>query len=693
MSLSLKVNEKEKLVFPSRYALGIITWVSLACAAGTDGREFVIARDGRPAATIVTAQDIEQPFEEGIRNPAVRDLIRIVARMTEAENRPGAALPVVEDAVCFADGPQIHLGLTRFVRLKGIVPDTLPANGYRILMTEENGQPRLVIAGTSRLGTTNGVYDLLSRDLGVVWGMAGDLFEEIPRRATIAVRAADRTTVPAFASVRLRTDEHGWARRNRVEDGSTKLAYTIAGHNIISLFPVSQYRDHPEYYAYHDGKRRIPESEPHTRTMICPSHPDVVRITIEKVRAYFTAHPDVPGFFLCGSDDDAWCECERCAALDTLNRTYGNERQYSESYFTLIDTVGRALLQSHPDRYITAYAYWTTLVPPKSIAHLPSNVAIHLTQDASQHFDSKIAQEDYRLLREWRVKADHICIYEYGNLGWVMPRNFATLSAERIKKLVNMGIESYYSEELPHWPLMAPKVWLTARLLWEPGLDPNATLDTWQAAMFRGSALDMKRFYETLDRSWNETDRRGGWMAGRAKIWEQLAAIDPATRERAWQEITAAFDGAGDEIVRQRIDYIRRGYRFALLLGRAFDAAHRLSPKSTEAEIRSAIQSFDDAMASYHAHIESDPSYGDIYYNGRRFHELMKWSKWDLIACVDGALVARRELYARLIAEEPTFADAYNTVQNRRMAGYLNWARRELDERRIWPAWIKERGK
>jgi hypothetical protein len=203
----------------------------------------------------------------------------------------------------------------------------------------------------------------------------------------------------------------------------------------------------------------------------------------------------------------------------------------------------------------------------------------------------------------------------------------------------------------------------------------------------------MKRFYETLDRAWNETDRRGGWMAGRAKIWEQLAAIDPATRERAWQEITTAYKGARDEIVRQRIDYVRHGYRFALLLARAFDAAHALSPQSTESEIRLVIGSFDDAMASYHADIESDPSYGDIYYNGRRFHELVKWSKWDLIACVDSALVIRPELRARLIAEEPTLADAYNTVQNRRMAGYLKWAARELGVRHIWPAWIEEREK
>jgi hypothetical protein len=348
-------------------------------------------------------------------------------------------------------------------------------------------------------------------------------------------------------------------------------------------------------------------------------------------------------------------------------------------------------MTSHPDRYVTAYAYWTTLVPPKSIAHLPPNVAIHLTQDASQHFDAGIAREDYRILREWRAKADHVCMYEYGNLGWVMPRNYATLSAERIKKLAGLGIATYYSEELPHWPLMAPKVWLTARLLWEPGLDPTATLDAWYAAMFRGSARDMKRFYETLDRSWNETDRRGGWMAGRAKIWEQLAAIDPAARERGWQELTTAYDGAGDETIRRRIDYIRRGYRFALLLGRAFDAAHGLTPQSSEADIRSAIGTFDDAMASYHADIESDPSYGDIYYNGRRFHELLKWSKWDLITCVDSALVARPQLRARLIAEDPTFADAYNTVQNRRMAGYLLWARKELDERHIWPAWIAER--
>jgi hypothetical protein len=663
----------------------ILSVVALVVSSsGAAQQAFTIALDGQPVAKIVTAPDIDRPFDDGVRNQAVRDLIRVVAVMS------GAALPVVQDTLAFNDGPQIHIGQTEFVKRAGLLPTGLPLSGYRIVTTVERGQPRLVVVGATASGTSNGVYDLLTTELGVMWGIDNELFEEIPKRATVALPAIDRIGRPGMPFSIVTGPSQAWQTRNRLSDRSVEYPYSRHGHNMMNFFRISQYGDHPEYYPLVNGARKIPRRDDDTRVQLCFTNPDVIRITIEKLRAYFDANPQVLGYSLCAADDDEYCTCENCAALDSDAPEFRNREIHTDSYFSYIDTVGKALLKTHPGRYISAYAYDATEPPPRWISHLPSNVVVFLTQDATQHFDDQYRREDERILSSWQGTADHVCLYEYPSLGWILPRNHASLVAERIPYLQRSGIAGYYAEGHPHPAHLGPALYLTAKLAWNPALNADTTMDDWYRVMFRESAPQMKRFYVTLDSAWTHADRQGFWFAGSNRMWEEFAAYPPLYREVAWHHLEAALRAASDDVTRRRVEYIRDGHEPAYRVARAFEWAHALTEESSEEDVLRVLTEFDAFMASYFANIESNPAYADVYYRGYRFHERTKWIKLDILRCIDRALANRPDIRQRLLASNATFSEMNDTSQNRRTKGYRLWTNRDMELRGVYPDYISD---
>jgi len=666
-------------MFRAVFAICVFFAASAHAAQG-----FVIARDGRPVAKIVTAPDIDRPFDQGVRNQAVRDLIRVVAIMS------GAPLPAVQDTLAFNDGPQIHIGQTEFVKRERLLAPGLPVGGYRILTTTERGQPRLVIAGATVSGTMNGVYDLLTTELGVVWGIDSPLFEEVPRRSTVALPAIDRVGRSGLPFCMVTGPSLAWQLRNRLSDRGVEYPYSRHGHNMMAFFRISQYRDHPEYYPLVNGQRKIPRQDEDTRVQLCFTNPDVIRITIEKLRAYFDANPTILGYSLCAADDDEYCTCESCARLDQGAPEFRNRRIHTDSYFHYIDAVAKALKQTHPDRYISAYAYDATEPPPRHIPRLPDNVVVFLTQDATQHFDPVYRQEDEAILVAWKRVAAHVCLYEYPSLGWILPRNYTSLVAQRMPYLHCAGIDGLYAEGHPHPAHLAPALYLTAKLAWEPTANADSVMDLWYRAMFRESAPQMQRFYVTLDSAWTHAERRGFWFAGSNRMWEEFAAYPPLYRETAWHHLNAALRAANNDVTRQRVAYIRAGHEPAYRVARAFEWAHALTPESTEEEIMRVLDEFEMFMTTYFTGVEGDPAYSDTYYRGYRFHERTKWIKLDILRCVDRALANRPEVRQRLLETNATFSEMNDTARNRRTVGYRRWTNKSMSERGIYPNFIPD---
>jgi len=612
-----------------------------------DDCRITFVEDGSPHAAVVLASELGP----GVRE-AARDMVRVIALMS------GAALPVFEDGHAPETIPQVHIGPTAFAQKAVPVPEDLPVNGYRIATRLESGTPRLVITGRHATGISHGVYHLLTSELGVLWGVADSIFEDIPQRRTVQVASIDRTERPAFGFRVWSGNDPDWIRRNRIDDGDRALPFYGHGHNLFSILPPSKYGDHPEYYAMLDGERRVPDKDGHTPIQPCLTNPEVIRIAVETVRRFFDENPAVSTFSLCPNDSDKFCECPSCRALDDRTPRYRGRRMNSESYFCFIDAVAGEILKSHPNRYVSAYAYWTTELPPESIRHLPPNVVVYLTQDSSQHFDPNYERRDREILEMWAKKAHHLAVYDYYGLGWFAPRYYPSIVARTLPYLKSVGVKGFYCESYPYWAYTGPQLFLASRLLWDPSLNAKQVLDEWFERMFAGAAPQMRAFYAVLERYWM-TPREGKWFEGLDNIGIHLKRWTPEFREEAWQHINAAYKAAKSTKIRQRVGYVRAGFRLAYLMPRAHELLKELSPESENLEegLRQVAAIVNEAMAVFHTAVESDPTYGPAYYRGERaMRQFMKWKGY-LGNRMSKLLEGKPHLRERLVSEDATIAE------------------------------------
>jgi len=636
---------------------------------------ITLVQDGRSRATIIVAKDAGPNA-----TAAVGDLVRVIAAMS------GAALPVVEDGNARLAGPQIHVGQTAFVKEAGLVPADLPMNGYRIATVHAPAVPRLVIAGAGSLGTSHGVYDFLTNVLGVMWGMADPLFEDIPQRRTVAVSWLDRTERPAFGFRVFSGNDPTWVRRNRIDDGSRSLPYYGHGHNLFNVIPPEKYGDHPEYFAFIDGKRRVPERRDGSGPQPCLTNPDVIRITIETVRQFFDENPQYSTFSLCPNDSDKFCQCPSCLALDEGMERYRGRRMTSDSYFYYIDAVAKELLKTHPNRYVGVYAYWTTELPPRRITRLPPNVVVYLTQDSSQYHDPAYERRDHELLETWSKVAHHLAVYDYYGLGWFTPRYYPSIISRTLPYLPTVSVKGFYCETYSYWAHTGPHLYLSTRLLWNTQADPKAVLDEWFARMFGEAASEVRAYYESLERSWLTRARVGHWFQGLDCPWQQLMQWTGDAREETWKLINAAYAAAKTPIVRKRINYVRNGNRLAYLLSLAYDEAHALKPGlgDLEERIRRIGAAVNEAMAAFHTSIENDLTYGAAYYRGSRADNYLRKWKGDLGECIESALADQPQVKERLSAEDSTLADILAAAADPKIREYWVRERRRMEELKLY---------
>ena len=620
-----------------------------------------IVENGKSNAVIVVAKDLGHQATK-----AVDDLVRVVALMS------GSAIPVVEDGAVQNPGAQIHIGQTAFVREADLLPASLPVNGYRIAVLESGGISRLVIIGRASLGISHGVYSLLTQELGVMWGMPAAMFEDIPKRQTVEIGHVDRTEFPSFGFRVFSGNDPDWIRRNRIDDGGRNLPYYGHGHNLFTIFPPEKYaKDHPEYYALLDGKRQWPERQNGEGPQPCLTNPDVIRITIETVRAFYDANPEISTFSLCPNDSAKFCECPSCLALDEGMERYRGRRMNSDSYFYFIETVAKELMKTHPDRYVGTYAYWTTELPPRRIKKLPPNVVVYLTQDSSQYFDPAYEARDRELLESWSNVAHHLAVYDYYGLGWFTPRVYPTIVKRILPFLPKVNVKGFYNETYPYWAHVAPHLFLVTRLLWDVHEDPDAVLTGWYERMFRECASQVRSYFETLEAGWMKA-REGKWFQGLDWLAEQLHQWDPAIRDEAWRKINEAYEAAKNETTRQRIAYIRQGNRLAYLLSKTLEETLSLGPKDKQLEprLRAIFGRVAEANTLFHNFIEADPTYGHAYYRGARATIQMQWWMGFLASLIGEVLSENQRLKKKLTDEEPTYremiaAEAYPDVPRR----------------------------
>ena len=280
--------------------------------------------------------------------------------------------------------------------------DSQPVNGREIIIGDTNRPWRgremaevgedgyglyacagqLYIRGANDRGVLYGVYSFLEEELGCRWFT--ETLERIPRRETVAISEINRTFTPSFFFRRgsfIDNDQWQFSVRNKINgkkqpdsiaEHGYEISYAVGGcHTMHTLVPESLFDEHPEYFPMNEAGERF--HGPHTQR--CLTNPDVLAMSIEKVRQEFRANPNALIASVTQADTypdkPNHCLCPACRAIDE------EEGSPAGSFLRYVNAIADAVREEFPDRLIDTFAYRYTRTPPK-ITKPRDNVVVRL---------------------------------------------------------------------------------------------------------------------------------------------------------------------------------------------------------------------------------------------------------------------------------------------------------------------------
>ena len=184
-----------------------------------------------------------------------------------------------------------------------------------------------------------------------------------------------------------------------------------SNHTLSTLFCSSDkyFESHPEYFALHDGKR-VPDQ-------LCLTNENVYQIVLEEVLSllqyYHDPKADLQIISLSQADNQVYCECDACKALDNANGSHAG------TMITFVNRVARAVKEKgYVNVEIDTLAYMYTRKAPSTVVP-EDNVIVRLCTFEccfSHPIDDPDCSENMELmkdLKEWSEICDKMYIWDY----------------------------------------------------------------------------------------------------------------------------------------------------------------------------------------------------------------------------------------------------------------------------------------
>lgn len=464
----------------------------------------------------------------------------------------------------------------------------LGTDGYRL----HTRGGSLVIAGGRPRGVLNGVYGLLEDHLGVRW-FAPDC-ELVPNRSTLTIPDLDDRQVPALVQREVYWTEFirnpDFAARHRTNGNSYGLAEKHGGrsvvyhpfvHSLDALVPPGLFKEHPEYFPLIKGERK------NGYVQRCLTNPDVVRMSIEKVRRWIKEHPEANVISVSQNDTFNNCECPACKAIDDAEGTPMG------SFLTYVNAVAAAVAQESPNVRIDTLAYQYTRRPPAKLRPLP-NVDIRLCSIEccfAHPLDSCPAPENQKFkadIEAWQPVAPRLTIWDYttnfANYQQPFP-NFDALQAN-VKFFVSHNVRGLFEQGNyspgGHGEMEPLRAYVLAKLLWNPDADVKRHTAEFLSGYYGPASDAMGRYVELMQAQVRTGDRHAHIFEPPTASYLNDAFLTQA--EGLFEEAEKATSGAERERVEQArlpVWYVKlaagkvAGEERKALLARFLDVARR----------------------------------------------------------------------------------------------------------------------
>ena len=287
----------------------------------------------------------------------------------------------------------IYIGHTRKEGI--IIPGKLPAESYRIQMQGKD----LLICGGSGRGLIYGVYAFVEKYIGA--RKVADAPAVVPELKQLRIpddlREDSRpvfTYRESYYPASRDAEYLEWHRLQQFED-----LWGLWGHSYDKLVPAATYfKGHPEYYALVKGARQA--------SQLCLSNEDVFTIAVAELKQRITANPDAMYWSVSPNDDNGYCECDKCKAVDNEQGTPAG---------SLIRFVNR-IAAVFPEKTFTTLAYGYTHRAPKNMKPA-SNVYIFLS-NIDAYRDKPVTTEGSAAVfrndvKQWGALTGNLFVWDY----------------------------------------------------------------------------------------------------------------------------------------------------------------------------------------------------------------------------------------------------------------------------------------
>ncbi len=358
----------------------------------------------------------------------------------------------------------------------------------------------IVIAGGEPRGTLYGVYTFAERYLGIRF-LTHD-HTHIPAASNISpIPCETYAHVPPFSFRWSYYHENSaypaFAAKLRVNTTTNdeKLGgvapQSLINHSFHRYLPPGKYgEEHPEYFALVGGVRKLDVGgggpEP------CVTNPDVIRIITEGVLEDLRANPNRRNISVSQNDNDEYCRCERCQAI--------NEREGTPmgANLHLVNKVAEAVQKEFPDVKVGTLAYWYTRKPPRHMKPR-DNVQIQLCSieccttfplDDPRVEKNRAFIDDFR---GWSAICDDIWVWDYNT-------NFASYDLPFPNLRTITPNVRFFLRNHVHGAFMQAngngnagefsdlRNYVMARCLWNPALEGWALLEEFCRLHYREAA-------------------------------------------------------------------------------------------------------------------------------------------------------------------------------------------------------------
>jgi len=410
--------------------------------------------------------------------------------------------------------------------------------------------------------TCYAVYDFLERFCGVRWYLPTDVGLVCPKKRTLSVKGADVRRAPAMKYRAIHraadmpatlTDIAGpllplrermlFLSRQRL----TGIEPYACNHAFYGYYK-RHLRDRPEWFArgyddeMPDGMRNQPVTGYHHDSFpmkyypnMCYTNEEFIRQVVGRARSYFDTSRKEGGenaagdFFSLGPMDstgqDKFCTCPECQALLHKKPPCDAWRKHwffwddkaSDYVFGFVNRVAREVGKTHPDKYLSIFAYHQNYYPPTREA-LEPNVAISFCMHAQLRAVPAMDRAVTGLLDKWdeageRPKYLWLYFHRPGRANPFFPGFMAHQMVRQMQDYHRRGFRGIFAEpayfprtvrEGRHNAARAPivnmvELYVAYKLADDPTLDGDKLIDEFFARYYGQAGKAMQALYERIE--------------------------------------------------------------------------------------------------------------------------------------------------------------------------------------------------